>query len=107
MLDTISQQKINSYEQELEIQRTQMQCLQLQIRPHFFLNCLSKIYSLAGEKQFSPIQELSLDLSAYFRNIFKDGSQPVSYTHLPMTVIAIRTELEGRSAVLTFTLPPA
>ena len=75
MLDTISQQKINSYEQELEIQRTQMQCLQLQIRPHFFLNCLSKIYSLAGEKQFSPIQELSLDLSAYFRNIFKDGSQ--------------------------------
>lgn len=75
MLDTISQQKINFYEQELEIQRTQMQCLQLQIRPHFFLNCLSRIYSLAGEKKFSPIQELSLDLSAYFRNIFKDSSQ--------------------------------
>lgn len=75
MLDTISQQKINSYEQELEIQRAQMQCLQLQIRPHFFLNCLNKIYSLAGKKEFSPIQELSLDLSAYFRNIFKDSSQ--------------------------------
>lgn len=75
MLDTISQQKINSYEQELEIQRTQMQCLQLQIRPHFFLNCLNRIYSLAGEKKFFPIQELSLDLSSYFRNIFKDSSQ--------------------------------
>ena len=54
MLDTISAQKINSYEQELEIQRTQMQCLQLQIRPHFFLNCLSMIYSLAGERKFAP-----------------------------------------------------
>lgn len=75
MLDTISAQKINSYEQELEIQRTQMQCLQLQIRPHFFLNCLSMIYSLAGERKFAPIQALTLDLSAYFRNIFKDGSQ--------------------------------
>lgn len=77
MLDTISQQKINSYEQELEIQRSQMQCLQLQIRPHFFLNCLSRIYSLAEEKKFSPIQELSLDLSTYFRNIFKGVAQLV------------------------------
>lgn len=75
MMNTISQQKINSYEQELEIQRTEMQCMQLQIRPHFFLNCLSKIYSLAGEQNYPPIQELSIDLSAYFRNIFNDGSQ--------------------------------
>lgn len=101
MLDTISQQKINSYEQELEIQRTQMQCLQLQIRPHFFLNCLSRIYSLAGEQKFSPIQELSIELSTYFRYIFKDNSQ----------LIPLETELNSVGSYIRLqqvgtTLPP-
>ncbi len=77
MLDTIRQQKIDAYEQRLATQHAQLQYLHLQIRPHFFLNCLNIIYSLAGEKKYQSIQELALNLSVYLRHIFKDGSKLV------------------------------
>lgn len=73
MMDTIRQQKIESYEQQLELQRAQLQYLQIQIRPHFFLNCLNVIYSLAGEKKLPELQEVTLALSDYLRSIFKNS----------------------------------
>lgn len=73
MMDTIRQQKIESYEQQLELQRAQLQYLQIQIRPHFFLNCLNVIYSLAGEKKLPELQEVTLALSDYLRGIFKNS----------------------------------
>lgn len=78
MLDTIQQQKIDAYENELSVRDLQLESLQLQLRPHFFLNCLNLIYSLAEEKKYTVIQELALNLSAYFRNIFKDNSKLVT-----------------------------
>lgn len=75
MLDTIQQQKIDAYERELDIRDLRLEYLQLQLRPHFFLNCLNLIYSLAGEKKYTTLQELALNLSAYFRNIFKGESK--------------------------------
>ena len=50
MLDTIRQQKIDSYEQRLAAQHAHLQYLHLQIRPHFFLNSLNLVYSLAEEE---------------------------------------------------------
>lgn len=85
MLDTIQQQKIDTYEKQLETQRAQMQYLQLQIRPHFYLNCLNLIYSLAEEQKIDAIQEVTLDLSAYLRNIFKEST----------TLIPLATELKS------------
>lgn len=77
ILDALSRQKIASYEHKLEKQHAQLQYLQLQIRPHFYLNCLSIIYSLAGEKRGDAIQELVLDMSTYLRSIFRDSTQLV------------------------------
>lgn len=78
MLDTIQQQKIDAYEQELSVRDLRLEYLQLQLRPHFFLNCLNVIYSLAGEKKYTVLQELALNLSSYFRNIFKGSSKLVT-----------------------------
>ena len=77
MLDEIQRQKIGSYEQRLAAQQAQLQYLHLQIRPHFFLNCLNLVYSLAGEGKTGPIQDLVLDLSTYLRSVFKGGSKLV------------------------------
>lgn len=77
MLDTIRRQKIDSYEQQLEVQSAQLQYLQLQIRPHFFLNCLNLIYSLSEEQKYGDLQTLIIDLSTYLRSIFKDSSKLV------------------------------
>lgn len=64
--------KIASYEQELEIQRAQIQYLKVQIRPHFFLNCLKNIYGLAQGKEFDKIQDMVLRLSEYLRFLLYD-----------------------------------
>lgn len=77
MLDTIRQQKIDFYEQQLETQQAQLQYLNMQVRPHFFLNCLNVIYSMAGEKKYADIQELILDLSVYLRTTFKNNAKLV------------------------------
>lgn len=55
-----------------------MQYLHLQIRPHFFLNSLNLVYSLAEEEKYGAIQDLVLDLSTYLRSIFKDDSKLVT-----------------------------
>lgn len=78
MLDTIQQQKIEAYEKELAIFDLQLQYLQLQLRPHFFLNCLNMVYSLAEEKDYAALQEITLNLSDYLRNVFKDSSRMVT-----------------------------
>lgn len=78
MLDTIRQQKIDSYEQRLAAQHAHLQYLHLQIRPHFFLNSLNLVYSLAEEEKYGAIQDLVLDLSTYLRSIFKDDSKLVT-----------------------------
>lgn len=77
MLDIMKQLKIDSYEYQLEVQHAQLQYLQLQIRPHFFLNCLNMIYSMAEEEKYAAIQELVLDLSVYLRSTFKNTTNLV------------------------------
>ena len=46
MIKQIRRLKITLYEQELEKQKVEMDYLKLQIRPHFYLNCLNFIYSM-------------------------------------------------------------
>lgn len=93
MLDSLQEQQTVAYEQKLEIQRAQMQYLQLQIRPHFFLNCLNIIFSLAEEKDFKTLQRVVLDLSAYLRGMFRDSSKliPLS-TELDLVQSYIRIQ---------------
>ncbi len=71
MLNDIQNLKLKAYEKQLQMQQAQLQYLQLQIRPHFFLNCLKGIYSMA-EKQPQEIKEVVLALSGYFRYIFRN-----------------------------------
>ena len=47
MMEQIKDLKIESYESELDKQKAELRYLQLQIRPHFFLNCLKSLYALA------------------------------------------------------------
>ncbi|WMJ89558.1 sensor histidine kinase [Anaerocolumna sp. MB42-C2] len=85
MVDKIKALKINAYEQELQYKNVQMQYLQIQIRPHFFLNCLKNIYAMANQKQYDSIQEMILLLSQYLRSLFK----------INPSLISIEEEMKG------------
>lgn len=73
LIEQIKKFKIDIYEQKLEKQRIQLDYMKLQINPHFFLNCLTNIYSMAQMQMFKEIQYMSLSTSKYFRYIFQSG----------------------------------
>ena len=77
MMDDIKSLKISAYEKELELQQAQLQYLQIQIRPHFFLNCLKNLFALAQERQYEQIQQMILALSDYLRYLLSDNRRLV------------------------------
>lgn len=66
MMDEIKELKISIYEEKLSKQEEELENLRLQINPHFIMNSLHIIYSLAQIKDYGLIQEMSLCLSKYF-----------------------------------------
>lgn len=78
MMDEIQNLKIADYEQRLKLQEANMSFLQIQIRPHFILNCLNVLFSLAQEHKYKEIQETVVVLSHYLRDILKDDKMMVS-----------------------------
>nr|WP_029192548.1 histidine kinase [Paenibacillus harenae] len=91
LLEQIKIFKIDSYEHELEKQRIQLDYMKLQIKPHFFLNCLTNIYSMAQMQMFEEIQSMAISTSNYFRYIFQNGQ---NFVKLEDEINHIRIYLE-------------
>ncbi len=72
MLDNIRIAEAQRLESKMDATQAKLQYLQMQIRPHFYLNCLKNIYSLAEVNEVDKIKELTLYLSEYFRYSFQD-----------------------------------
>lgn len=77
MMGQIKELKLLSYEQALEVEREKLQYLHMQIRPHFYLNCLKNLYGLAEQRDYEKIQDLLLYLSDYLRGMFQETSLTV------------------------------
>jgi two-component system, sensor histidine kinase YesM len=84
MMEQMEQLKISVYEEQLSKQKAELQHLQLQINPHFFMNTLNLIYSLALDKDFELIKEMTLRLVKYFRYMFRSN----------LTFVPLKDELE-------------
>lgn len=67
MLDTINKLKIRSYKNQIKAKNAQMNALRLQIRRHFFLNCLKNIYAMSHSGDNENIQEAVILLSGHLR----------------------------------------
>lgn len=101
MLDQINKYKIESYENELAVQKARLQYYQVQMRPHFFINCLKNLYALAEEQSYKKIQQMILAFSSYWRHVMQDS----------LHLIPLRREVESvRDYIelmrMTMELPP-
>lgn len=78
MIREIRDLKIRVYEDQLREKETKLQYLQIQIRPHFLVNVLNLIYSMAEVEDYEGIQKLSMYLVNYFRFMFTRASSRVT-----------------------------
>lgn len=77
LADEINRLKIDVYEQQLQKKRIELDYAQLQIRPHFFTNCLSVMDSLADMGKTEEIKRISKLVSDYLRGTFRRSMKPV------------------------------
>jgi len=71
MVHEITRLKIQSYEERIEKSRAELKVLQMQIRPHFYLNAISTISSLTYQNRNEEIRQMIQMLSRHLRYMFK------------------------------------
>lgn len=69
MADRIRILQTEIYERKIREQRMHIQFLEMQIKSHFYVNCLNIIYSLAATQRYQLIQEFTLYLVDFYRYI--------------------------------------
>lgn len=62
-------------QEQLAEQKAELEYTQEQIKPHFFLNCLSLIHGIADKNNEGEIVEITTVLSDYMRYIFQDSKK--------------------------------
>ena len=72
MYREIQSLRIDVYEKELAEKRIMLEYTQTQIRPHFFLNCMSVVQSMAELHHEEDIVQILDVLSEYMRYVLKD-----------------------------------
>ena len=74
MMDNIRDLKIKIYDEEINRQNETLVYLQMQVKPHFYLNSLNMIYTLARNNDIALIKDLSMSLIRYFRYMFNEST---------------------------------
>lgn len=67
--------RIDVYETELAREKAMLEYAQIQIRPHFFLNCMSVVQSIAELHHEDEIVHILDVFSEYMRYVLKDTTQ--------------------------------
>lgn len=71
MAGEIHHLKIDVYEKEIERQQVELEYLHYQIKPHFILNVINTINSMAQIRETALIQKMTQYLSGYVRYTFR------------------------------------
>lgn len=67
MVGEVQHLKINVYEEQIKVQKSQLRNLQLQIKPHFLINSLNMVYNLIETQSLALAQRLIQSSIDYFR----------------------------------------
>ena len=78
MLQEISRLKIDAYEKKLQVQQVELQYYQIQIRPHFYLNCLKNIYAMLESSRDADAQTFILYLSKHLHYMLQSRAAVVT-----------------------------
>ncbi|WP_225046859.1 sensor histidine kinase [Lacticaseibacillus kribbianus] len=77
LMNQVRSLKVSLYENEIQQKKTQIQFMQLQVRPHFYLNILTTLYSMQQMNQTAHMGELILAATRYMRYLLHAGAELV------------------------------
>lgn len=72
MLDEIHSLQDRQYQEKMRADHAQLQYYQLQINPHFYLNCMNTVSTLIEDGRTAEARDLIYALSSHFRYVFRD-----------------------------------
>ena len=72
MLGTIKTLQNEVYEMEIEKQKMNMEYLKIQIKPHFYLNCLNFIYNMIHMKKYAEAVSMVFMTAEYMRYLYNN-----------------------------------
>lgn len=78
LIAEMGQLEQEKYKKEKEANAALLQYYQLQVRPHFFLNCLNIIASLLNENDVDMVKTMIFAVSRHFRYVFQDSDSLVT-----------------------------
>lgn len=108
MIGQLRDMKIENYEKRIENQETELKYLQIQKNPHFFLNVLNVIYSLAASGNVMQIRTVTLELIRHVRYVLSVEkplvplAQELEFTRNFVEIQRIRIPYEIRMEVEGF-----
>lgn len=71
LAEQIKSLKISLYEKQMEQQKEIIEFMKLQIRPHFYLNCLNLAYNMVELEKYAECKQMLRLTSDYFRYLLK------------------------------------
>lgn len=77
MLNTIMDLKVQHYEKMIQVKDSELKYMHMQLKPHFFLNALSTINSMAYQNKNDEIHNFIQVFSENIRYMFKAGLHTV------------------------------
>jgi two-component system sensor histidine kinase YesM len=80
MASEIQSLKIDVYEKMLQVKEAELKHLQAQINPHFYMNSLNIVHSLASLQEHELIQKMAKHLQDYFRFTMQNHRKSVSFS---------------------------
>ena len=111
LVSQLQKMRISVYEEELERKKFEITFLQHQIRPHFYLNCLATIDSMAQLGEIEELRKMVLFTSQYIRYLFQVDSNLVrlSYelTHIEAYLVIQNLRMEENFEVEVKAAPEA
>ncbi len=96
LYEELKKLKIEIYEKELAQNRMEIIFLRQQIRPHFYLNCLTTIGSMTRLGKYTEVQDMILFTSRYLRYLFQtdkdflDIKQELDHVNAYMDIQSLR-----------------
>ena len=99
MVNALEEQKIAAYEATVEKQNARIQYLQLQLKPHFYLNGLKTVNAMAVSGNTDHMQEYLQHLSAHLRYLLqleRDEIDILKELEFSENYIQLQQEMTGR-----------